>query len=167
MNQGLFLDRDGVINHDYGYVHLASDFVFRHEIIPIAQVAKSKGYIIVVVTNQGGIGRGLYDKNAFIAVDEHMKSIFNSYGVVISKTYFCPFHDLHGKGYYKRKSWWRKPSPGMLVDACNDFNINPRFSVMIGDQLTDNLAAQSMGIGRYIDSSLNGWTDTAMRSLDF
>lgn len=143
----LFLDRDGVINQDYGYVHLIQDFVFVDGIFELIKEAVKKGYEIIVVTNQAGIGKGFYSEATFMQLTEWMCGVFTDSGAPISKVYYCPSHpDALGK--YKKTDFRRKPSPGMLLEAEIDFNISLSSSVLVGDQLTDVEAGVAAGIGR-------------------
>lgn len=167
MNKGLFLDRDGVINHDYSHVHEISKFIFRDEIFDIASCAVKLRFKIVVVTNQGGIGRGLYSFDQFAALNEYMIKSFMDKNIVVDKVYYCAYHPIHGKGYFKRQSFFRKPNPGMIIQACNELNINPKYSVMIGDQETDRQAAYRANVSRYVDANSPEWGKTAMNALNF
>lgn len=167
MNKGLFLDRDGVINIDNGHVHRIEDFELREEIFEIVRLANRLNFKVVVVTNQAGIGRGLYTTEQFQILDRFMHEEFRKRGGLISRTYFCPYHPEYGIGFLLQNSYDRKPNPGMLVKACRDFTINPKFSVMIGDQPTDHLAAQRLGITRYVNATRHEWLATACNALYF
>lgn len=167
MNKGLFLDRDGVVNTDFKYVHTIKKFVFRPEIFKITKAAVEKQFKIIIITNQGGIGRGLYTQEQFYELNQYMINKFMSKGIKINKVYFCPFHPTHGKGYYRRESYNRKPNPGMIIKACQEYMINPRYSVMIGDQITDQKAAKSALIARYIDAKDRDWVTHSLTALNF
>ncbi|MDA9626361.1 HAD family hydrolase [Pseudomonadota bacterium] len=145
-NQALFLDRDGVINYDYGYVHEINNFKFYAGIFTLAKTASEQGYKIVVVTNQAGIGRGLYSENCFKELTNWMCSQFQDNGVTIDKIYFSPYHPIDGIGKYKKEHSFRKPNPGMLLQAQKDLNLNLRNSIMIGDKLSDMQAGRAAGI---------------------
>ena len=146
--KALFLDRDGVININYGYVHKVCDFEFLPGIFDLTRTAFQKDYIICVVTNQAGIGRGLYSEQDFSALTDWMCDKFRKEGVIISGVYYSPYHPIHGIGKYKRNHNSRKPNPGMLIKAISELNIDPDQSILIGDNLSDIQAAIAAGISQ-------------------
>jgi D-glycero-D-manno-heptose 1,7-bisphosphate phosphatase len=162
MNRALFLDRDGVINEDYGYVHKIDDFHFCDGIFDVSRAAIKANMKIIVVTNQAGIGRGIYSKNDFLAVTKFMKEVFASNKAPILDVYFCPFHPTGGLGPFKKPSYDRKPNPGMLLRASCQHNINLFHSLMIGDTDTDLQAASMSGIRWYVDSNNPDWVARAI-----
>lgn len=145
--RALFLDRDGVINRDAGYTHRWEDFVFIDGIFDLCRAARAKGYRLFVVTNQAGIGRGLYSEQDFHALTERMCEAFAAEGAPIDKVYFDPTHPLHGIGEYRRESPMRKPNPGMLLVAAEEFDVSLTDSVLVGDKGSDILAGQRAGVG--------------------
>jgi D-glycero-D-manno-heptose 1,7-bisphosphate phosphatase len=167
MRQGLFLDRDGVINYDHGYVHTIEKFAIRPGILEIIRAAYIRGFVNVVVTNQAGIGRGYYTLDQFRMLDSHMHAWFAEQGAPIAKTFFCPYHPLYGQGHLRQRSFHRKPAAGMLVEACNEFNINPQLSLMIGDKESDRQAAEAVGVPRFIDARHPNWIKSALEALNF
>jgi len=146
MKRALFLDRDGVINVDHGYVYRQSDFEFTEGIFDLCRHAKSAGYLIFVVTNQAGIGRGLYTEADFHELTRWMCDVFAQEGCAIDKVYFCPTHPVHGIGPYKVDSLRRKPFPGMILEAAAEFEIDLAGSVLIGDKPSDIEAGRAAGI---------------------
>ena len=145
--KALFLDRDGVINVEKHYVHKIEDFEFIDGIFELARAAEKKGYLIIVITNQSGIGRGFYSEAVFYHLTEWMVEQFRSKGVSISKVYFAPHHPLHGIGEYKRESEDRKPNPGMILKAAKEFDLDLTRSVLVGDQISDVKAGRLAGVG--------------------
>ena len=145
--KALFLDRDGVINVNHGYVHKIDDFQFIDGIFDLARLASTENYVICIVTNQAGIGRGYYSEAEFHHLTDWMCARFRAEGAVISKVYYSPYHPIHGIGKYKKKHHSRKPEPGMLVQAINDFSIDPESSILIGDKATDIQAGVAAGVG--------------------
>lgn len=144
--KALFLDRDGVINQDLGYISKIDDFIFNNEIFPLLEKAKNKDYLIIIVTNQSGISRGFFSEDEFNKVDRWMKKKFKEKKIIIDKTYYCPHHPTEGKKPYRLSCNCRKPKPGMFLQAKNEFNINMKDSFMIGDKESDLIAAESSGI---------------------
>ena len=143
----LFLDRDGVINEDPGYVHRADDVRFIPGIFELARAAHAKAYQIVVVTNQAGIGRGYFSEAQFNALMQWMRAQFAEAGAPLSAVYHCPSHPEHGIGGYRRESPDRKPAPGMLFRARDDLGITLATSILIGDKLSDTEAGARAGVG--------------------
>lgn len=166
MNRALFLDRDGVINEDYGYVHKIEDFHFREGIFDVCRAAQKARMKIIVVTNQAGIGRGYYSTNDYQILNEFMRQAFSARGICIQSVYHCPYHPTFGVGVYKRQSYCRKPSPGMLLQACREHNINPALSVMIGDRDSDMAAACSMAIRWFVNASKSSWVKESIKVID-
>lgn len=165
MNKALFLDRDGVINEDYGYVHKIEDFHFRNGIFDVCLAARKARLKIVVVTNQAGIGRGLYSTDQFALLNNYMVSTFSTKGIIIDRVYYCPFHPTHGLGHYRKYSCDRKPGAGMLVAACNELNINPFASILIGDKDSDRLAAERIGLKLFLNSSEKNWVEHSLTAI--
>lgn len=143
----LFLDRDGVINIDHAYVCKPDNFEFVEHIFELCRTAKRLGYLIFVVTNQAGIGRGYYTEEDFLKLTDWMCRVFNAQGVVIDKVYFCPFHPEHGVGHYKIDSPNRKPAPGMIHQAIQEFDVDVAKSVLVGDKESDIQAGVTSGLG--------------------
>jgi len=135
----IFLDRDGVINHEVGYLHKIEDFRFINGVFEACLYFKSLDYEIVVVTNQSGISRGFYTKKDFDKVNKWMINQFSLQGIYIRGVYFCP----HGP---EDKCNCRKPKPGMFLDAKEEHNIDMKKSWMIGDKEADIQAAHRAGI---------------------
>jgi D-glycero-D-manno-heptose 1,7-bisphosphate phosphatase len=148
VRSALFLDRDGIINIDRGYVHKAEDFEFRPGIFELARFWQNEiRSPIIVTTNQSGIGRGYFDENTFAQLTDWMRNRFASEGAPIARVYHCPFHPEQGVGSYKADHPWRKPAPGMFLQAAKDFGLDLARCVAIGDQMKDIEAAAAAGIG--------------------
>ena len=142
----LFLDRDGVINNDYGYVYRKENFEFKPGIFELVSMANFVDYFCIVITNQAGIGRGLYSVEDFWSLSNWMIEQFKSKGACIDAIYFSPFHPTEGKGIYLQAEDTRKPGPGMFNEAANDLNIDLSKSVMVGDKYSDLEASTSAGV---------------------
>ena len=107
-NRALFLDRDGVINHDAGYTSSVENFRFIDGIFNLCRAARQLGYLLIVVTNQAGIGRGYYSEEDFLTLTEWMCDHFKLEGAPIADVFYCPFHPEYGVGDYKKDSFDRK-----------------------------------------------------------
>lgn len=147
--KALFLDRDGVINVDHGYVHRAQDCDFVPGIFELAKAAMRLGYRIIIVTNQSGIARGYYSRDQFHAFSCWLEQQFWRRGILISHTYHCPHHPAQ-TGPFGFSCSCRKPRPGMLFKARKDFGIRLDRSIMVGDSLSDIRCAQVAGIGKAV-----------------
>jgi D-glycero-D-manno-heptose 1,7-bisphosphate phosphatase len=166
--KALFLDRDGVINVEKNYVHTIKEFEFKEGIFDLCRAATINRMKLVIVTNQAGIGRGLYSEEAFWKLTSWMEEQFTKQYAPIEKVYHCPFHPEFGIGKYRQDSMDRKPNPGMLLRARDELGIDLANSVMIGDNESDMLAAAAAAIGKKILLARNGVgskADTACQSL--
>jgi D-glycero-D-manno-heptose 1,7-bisphosphate phosphatase len=146
VRRALFLDRDGVVNVDRGYVHRIEDFVFVDGIIELTRDRVERGWALVIVTNQAGIGRGYYSEHAFEALTAWMRGRFEAAGAPLDAVYHCPYHPEHGLGDWRRDSFDRKPNPGMLLRARDDLGLDLARSAMVGDTASDMLAARRAGV---------------------
>ena len=146
MKRALFLDRDGVVNVEVGYLHRAEEVRFVDGIFSLCRTAVRLGYQLIVVTNQAGIARGYYSEADFHALMEFMRGEFRAEGVELDAVYYCPFHPEHGVGEYKREHEDRKPGTGMLLRGARDFDVQLSESVMVGDRCSDVIAANAAGL---------------------
>ena len=144
--RALFLDRDGVVNVEVGYLHRIEDVQFVPGIFSLCRTAMRLGYRLVVVTNQAGIARGFYTEADFEALMTWMRSALRAEGVELDGVYHCPYHPEHGVGEYRREHEDRKPGTGMLRRAAREFGISLADSVMVGDRCSDIAAANSAGL---------------------
>jgi D-glycero-D-manno-heptose 1,7-bisphosphate phosphatase len=145
-SRALFLDRDGVVNEEVGYLHRPEDVRWVAGIVPLCRTAQSLGYKLVVVTNQSGIARGLYSEAEFQSLMTWMRAELADHGVTIDAVYHCPYHPEHGIGDYKREHEDRKPSPGMLLRAARDLQLELSQSILVGDRCSDLAAAHAAGL---------------------
>ena len=141
----IFLDRDGVINEDTGYVSQVDDFHFLPGVIEAMQLLKKKGYLLVVVTNQSGIARGYFTEDDFMNLTEWMDWSLADRDVDLDGIYFCPHHPDHGA-----PCDCRKPEPGMLLLAQQELGIDMNRSYMVGDKPSDLKAAINAKVGHKI-----------------
>ena len=144
--RALFLDRDGVINVDFGYVHTPDNFEFIEGIFELVLAANRAGYLVIIVTNQAGISRGYYTIDTFNDLTEWMKNQFAEKGAQIDEVYFCPHHPEMGFNEYQRHCDCRKPAPGMIRKAELEHSIDLENSLLIGDSPSDIQSAEAAGI---------------------
>jgi D-glycero-D-manno-heptose 1,7-bisphosphate phosphatase len=150
MNKALFLDRDGVINVDHGYVYQAGDFDFIDGIFDLVKRANEQGYKVIVITNQSGIGRGMYTELDFAELSKWMVSKFAQRGATINDVLFCPHHPQATLEQYKKECECRKPNSGMLNMAASKHNISLTNSIMVGDNVSDVEAAIKGGLQKVV-----------------
>ena len=143
MNKAVFFDRDGVINIDTGYVGKIEDFVFVEGIIPAMQHAQQQGYLLIILTNQSGIGRGYYTEDDFQQLTKWMKAELAQQDVIIDAVFHCPHTD-------NDHCQCRKPKPGLFLQAIDKFDVGCDNSWMIGDSERDIEAAVAAGIGNTV-----------------
>lgn len=160
MDKCLFLDRDGIVNHDVGYAGRPADFHFMPGIFALCRQAQQLGYRLVIVTNQSGIARGYYSEQDFAALCDWVAGRFAEHGITLDATYHCPHHpDISGP------CDCRKPAPGMLLAAIRDLDIDPARSIMIGDKPSDMQAARAAGIGQRLLLSEKSTTDAPATAI--
>lgn len=150
MRKALFLDRDGIINEDGHYVHRIEDFHFLPEIFDLCRDAKQKGYLLIVFTNQSGIARGYFSEDDFHTLTDWMCARFAEEGAPIDRVYYCPYHPEKGVGPYKRESEDRKPSPGMLYKARDEFGLDLSQCAVLGDRDRDVDSGRNAGVKNLI-----------------
>ena len=149
MTSAVFLDRDGVINVDHGYVSTWERFEFLPGVPEALRALQDAGYLIIVVSNQSGIGRGYYCEadveSLNQAVAQHLGS---TVGVTLSEFYHCPHHPTEAKGEFRRQCDCRKPAPGMIRQAVLDHGIDLKTSLLVGDKDSDIEAGRAAGVAR-------------------
>ncbi len=150
LSRALLLDRDGVINVDHAYVHRIEQFEFVPGIFELVRSARALGRRVVVVTNQAGIGRGLYSEEDFASLTTWMCGVFEQAGAAIDRVYHCPSHPTAGIGKYRVDSPMRKPGPGMLLAARDELGLDLPRSTLLGDKLSDMQAGLAAGVGQLL-----------------
>lgn len=157
MNKAVFLDRDGTINIDKGYVYKIEDFEFIKGVPNAIKMLNDNGYKVIVITNQSGVARGFYSEEAVIKLHRYINNLLKGYDAHIDGFYYCPHHVEYGLGKYKIDCNCRKPKPGLLDKAILDFNIDESKSWMIGDNISDILAGKAANIRSILlDDEENG-----------
>ena len=142
----IFLDRDGTINEEMGYIN----HIDRFNIFPfVAESIKNfrdNGFKIIVVTNQSGIARGYFTEELLNEVHQNLINYLNENGTKVEGIYYCPHHPREGKGKYKKDCNCRKPKPGLIERAIKEHDIDLKKSYMIGDRFKDMEFARNLNI---------------------
>lgn len=157
MNRAVFLDRDGVINHDPGdYTKSLEEFIILPDVLEAFQLIKENNYRIILVTNQGGVAKGLYPLENVYEIHNYLRLEALKVGVEIDEIYFAPYHDDYGK------SLSRKPGSLMVERGLAKFQLNPAECVLVGDKARDVESGEKVGVpGIQID--VNGSLLEAMK----
>ena len=141
-----FLDRDGVINEDIGYLHSWEQFTYKKLVKSALKTLIDSDYKLVIVTNQSGIARGFYTENDFMLLTKMMEEDLKNSGINLLDIFYCPHHQDGRIKKYKIKCNCRKPKPGLFFQAIEKYNIELLESVMFGDQESDMKASHAAGV---------------------
>jgi D-glycero-D-manno-heptose 1,7-bisphosphate phosphatase len=148
--RAVFLDRDGVINVDHGYVHQVEHFRF----VPGSDVAMARlqaaGWRLVVVTNQSGLARGMYSIDDYDRFTAHLRAQLAAAGVQLDAVLHCPHLPDAAVAAYRQACDCRKPGPGLLLQAARELSLDLAASVIVGDRLSDVLAGRAAGVGHCV-----------------
>lgn len=141
-NKAIFLDRDGVLNHEiYDYITRLEDFeILEYQIAPLKKLY-DEGYLLIIITNQGGIAQKRYSEETLGEMHKALSVRFEAQGAYIKHAYYCPHHPT-----VSEECNCRKPKSGMLLEAIETYHIDPALSVMIGDKPRDVEAANGAGV---------------------
>lgn len=142
----IFLDRDGVINEDYGYVNKWENFVFIAGSLEALQILSKNNFRIIIVTNQAGIARGYYTEDDFKNLTDTFNNFCKKKDIRIHDTFYCPHHVDGVVKKYRKACNFRKPNSGMFLKAIKKYKINVKDALMVGDKLTDLIASCNAGI---------------------
>ena len=142
----VFLDRDGVINYDYGYVHQIKNFKFRPGVLSGLKYLQNKKYYLFIVTNQAGIGKKKFKESDFFELHEEINNKLKKFNIFINDIQYSPFHPKAKIKKYKKNSLMRKPGNKMINNIMSNWDLKYRKSFMIGDKVTDKLAAKKSKI---------------------
>jgi D-glycero-D-manno-heptose 1,7-bisphosphate phosphatase len=142
----IFLDRDGVINIDSGYVHKKEDWIFTYKCLDALKSFIDKGFKLIIVTNQAGIAKGLYSVEDYNALTKWYLNIFKENGIPVLSVLDCPHHPQGIVVKYKKDCNCRKPKPGLIKNAVSKFKIDIQKSILVGDKISDIIAGTRGGM---------------------
>lgn len=145
MNKAVFIDRDGTLIKDKDYLAKPSEVELIENTIPALEIFEDLDYRIFIITNQSGVARGYFSEKSVKEVNDYLKSLLSEHGISIAKIYYCPHHPDGEVEKYSYRCNCRKPEPGMLHKAREEFNINLEKSATIGDKKSDVLVGQVTG----------------------
>ena len=146
----LLLDRDGVLNHDHGWVGTRERWDWVPGAARAVRAATAAGYHVFVVTNQSGVARGLYTEADIATLHRWVGDTLRQAGGTIDDVRYCPFHPDGTVAAYARESDWRKPAPGMLLDLVRAWGLDPARCLLVGDSPRDVEAAHAAGIAGHL-----------------
>ena len=150
-----FLDRDGVINKNYGHIKEEKKLKILNGVSKAIKYLNSKKFIIIIVTNQSVVGRGIITMRKLNNIHKYLIKVLKKKGAKINDIFVCPYHPKFGIGKFKKRSKDRKPNNGMLEKAIKKWNIDRNQSFMIGDQKTDYLCARKSRIKFFYKKKIN------------
>lgn len=163
-----FIDRDGVINEERGYVHRIEDFALLPGAVEGLRTLAAAGYKLVVVTNQAGVARGYYDTATVERLHAHMRAQLQAQDVHIDAVYYCPHHPEGKSTTYAIACGCRKPAPGMLEQAARELGLDLGASVLVGDKVSDVQAGKRAGVAlTALVKSGHALEDAARAQADF
>jgi D-glycero-D-manno-heptose 1,7-bisphosphate phosphatase len=145
-----FLDRDGVLNLDTGFVHHQDHFVWVDDAKEAVKRLNDLGFLVFVVTNQSGVARGLYKEEAVLALHAWMQDEFRAAGAHIDGFHYCPHHPEGIREGLRKVCHCRKPQPGMLLQAMESWPVDTSRSFLIGDRDSDIEAAEAAGVRGFL-----------------
>ena len=142
----IFLDRDGTINRESGYINHFSMFEFLPGTIKALKLLKENGWQLILITNQAGIARGYFSEVFLVDIHQQMQTILKKGGAELDAIYYCPHHPDVGEFPYKKNCDCRKPKTGLIEKALKDFPVDMQGSYMVGDRYNDIRMGKKMGL---------------------
>jgi D-glycero-D-manno-heptose 1,7-bisphosphate phosphatase len=165
LRPAVFLDRDGTLNEDLGYVHRFEDFRWLPGAKDAIRRLNAAGVYVFVVTNQSGVARGMFGEDAVTALHARLREELHEIGAAIDDFRYCPHHPEVGIGAYRQVCTCRKPAPGMILDLMAHWPVDRAVSVMAGDKAIDVEAGRAAGIAAELVESgeLEDFVDRLLR----
>ena len=146
----VFLDRDGVLNRDVGYVHRPDQIVWVDGAKDAIKACNAIGALVFVISNQSGVARGYYDETAVKALHEWMAAQLAAAGARVDAFEFCPHHEEALVAQYRRRCRRRKPEPGMILDLLDRWPVERARTLLVGDKSSDLVAGEAVGIRSFL-----------------
>ena len=145
-SRAVFLDRDGTINEEMGYINHPDRFVLFPFVAQSIRIFNQLGLKVIIVTNQAGIAKGYFEESLLLEIHQKLKTDISDKGAIIDGIYYCPHHPEEGIGRYRIDCQCRKPKPGMVLKATEEHSIDLSYSYMVGDRYKDILFAKEMNL---------------------
>ena len=167
MNKAVFFDRDGTLNEEDHYLHKIEDFKWIEGAIDAIKYCNDNGYLAIVITNQSGVARGYYPESDIIKLYDWMNADLAKHGAHLDGIYYCPHHPTGKVKEYAIECDCRKPKPGMLFKAKQDYDIDLENSFLVGDGARDVECAEAAGVTgiRYTGGNLFNFIITSIGFL--
>jgi len=144
-NRAVFLDRDGTINEEVGYLSRLEELKIYDNAAEAIRLLRQKGFLAIVITNQSGVARGFFSEDFILTVHNKMNEYMKERGAWLDALYYCPHHPRYGNEHYRKECSCRKPHPGLLIRAAEDFDIDLKRSYVVGDMPRDMDTARRVG----------------------
>ncbi|MFC1821286.1 D-glycero-alpha-D-manno-heptose-1,7-bisphosphate 7-phosphatase [Thermodesulfobacteriota bacterium] len=157
----VFLDRDGTINEQMGYINHLSRFVLLPRVPEAIKLLNQRNFLVIIITNQSGVARGYFPVGLVDEVHDYMRKTLEEQGAVIDDIFFCPHHPRGIIPEFREACDCRKPKTGLVDQACQSFNIDLSRSYVVGDRYTDIELAETLGIGSVMVETGYGKGDMA------